>query len=605
MINEDDIRRVREGNDIVQLIGERLVLTRRGREFWGCCPFHNEKTPSFKVDPASQLYHCFGCGEGGDIFKYLIKTENLEFPEAVRYLAQKANIAITDQQDEAGKGKRTRLYEVCEKTAEFYHRQLMRSPSHQAEVARTYLSKRGFGKDVPKEWMLGFAPGNNRLVRYLSEQKYTEDEMLEANVALKAESGSLRDRFYNRIMFPIRDLQGRTIAFGGRIIDKGEPKYINTAESKLFKKREQLFAIDKAKAAITSNGTAVVVEGYTDTIALHMVGFNNTVATLGTALTAQHLKLLTRFAQRVIYLFDGDEAGKRAADKASELIGALITPEAGPRRVDLFVAVLPQGDDPADFCAKRGQGALQEVFDSAQPLLRFALDRKLGRWDLSVPEQRAKALDEAVRLLLPVSESLLVTDYLNYLADRFLVDYQTVNAVLQKAKKSKGEQSSPLTEQTLLAESGKVPLDKLSRLERELLILYINQPPLRAILRQGFTAVSWTHTLHADIAEKLQLMDTTSSAQSMISSLAFQIPEAIAVISGSKLDDYGEDVEEVAHLLLFSHKEEQLLQAIRTKNAELRITDREGRDDDILFAQTAELQRQLSELRKKYNESRR
>ena len=215
MISEDDIRRVREGNDIVQLIGEKVVLSRRGRDFWGCCPFHNEKTPSFKVDPVSQLYHCFGCGEGGDIFRYLINTEHLEFPDAVRFLAEKANIEITEQTDDVNKGRRTRLYEVCTKTAEFYHRQLMRGSTSQAEAARAYLAKRGFGKDVPGKWQLGFAPGNSQLVRYLSDQKFREDEMIEANVALRADNGSLRDRFYNRIMFPICDLQGRTIAVAG------------------------------------------------------------------------------------------------------------------------------------------------------------------------------------------------------------------------------------------------------------------------------------------------------------------------------------------------------------------------------------------------------
>lgn len=603
MISEDDIRRVREGNDIVQLIGEKVVLSRRGRDFWGCCPFHNEKTPSFKVDPVSQLYHCFGCGEGGDIFRYLINTEHLEFPDAVRFLAEKANIEITEQTDDVNKGRRTRLYEVCTKTAEFYHRQLMRGSTSQAEAARAYLAKRGFGKDVPGKWQLGFAPGNSQLVRYLSDQKFREDEMIEANVALRADNGSLRDRFYNRIMFPICDLQGRTIAFGGRIVDKGEPKYLNTAESSLFQKRAQLFALDKAKASITSTGTAIVVEGYTDTIAMHMAGLTNTVATLGTALTAQHLKLLTRFAQRIVYLFDGDEAGKRAADRASELIGSLITPEAGPRRVDLFVAVLPEGDDPADFCTKKGAEGMREVLEHAQPLLRFALDRRLEKWDLSVPEQRARALDDVVRMLIPVGGSLLATDYLNYLADRFLVDYQTVSVALQKAKSSQAGQKSQANEATP-EKLEKLPGDKLSGIERELIALYINEPSQRAELAQAFTGLKWTTELHANIAEKLVKIDAGSSAQAIINSLAFQIPEAITDISASQLSAYGEDAKEIARLLLYSHQVELLNQMIRSNNAELRRTGREGRDDDLLFVQTAQLQQQLQELKKKYSESR-
>jgi DNA primase len=596
------------------LIGERLVLKQRGREFWGCCPFHNEKTPSFKVDPASQFYHCFGCGEGGDAFKFLMKMENVDFPDAVRMLAQRANIELVEEKGEASHGKKARLFAVCEETAAFYHHQLMRVKSTEIDAARAYLARRGMGGNVPRQWQLGFAAGGGLLVRHLQQKGFTRDELIEANVAVVQEGGrqEMRDRFFNRIIFPIFDLQGRAIAFGGRVVDQGGPKYLNSSNTPLFHKRNNLYAIDRAKAQITARGSAVVVEGYTDVIAMHGAGFTNTIATLGTALTTQHLKLLARFTMRVVLLFDGDEAGQRAADRAVELIGA-IAASAADRSADLFVAVLPGTMDPADFCANEGAEAMQKVIDEAVPLLRFALDRRLTKWDLTKPELRARALDDVVPLLVPMKGTLIAADYLNYLADSFAVDYAVVAAALERAKPLASYRALPDdTEtgerrplQTSFAPAEQEPtLDRAVVFERELLFLYIEQPTVRKPLHEAFDRLPWSDERHRVIAEALLALDTEEPPDAVFSLLTARVPDVAAVLSGTRLSEFaGASPNRMASMLMFNIKESQLKRSIRSENARLRRLgegEQAREERDGLFRHITELQQELNELRKRY-----
>lgn len=431
-IPEDDIRRVREASDLVSIAGERVVLRQRGRDFWGCCPFHNEKSPSFKIDPSTQLWHCFGCGEGGDVFSFVMKLDDIGFVDAVRELARRAGIQITEAPGAAmNRGKKARLKEVCNASAEFFHTQLMRGRGPKVDEARSYLAGRDLGGEVPKKWQLGFAPGSGSLVAYLSSKGFKAKEMIEANVAVEGRGGGARDRFYERIMFPIRDVDGDVIAFGGRVVGKGEPKYLNSQETPIFHKSEVLFGLDKAKAAMASTGVAIICEGYTDVIMMHEAGVTNVVATLGTALTVQHIRVLSRHAKhKIVYLFDGDEAGQRAADRAARFIDESMLPEAGRKQVDLCAVTLPDNLDPADFVVQRGGEAIQELIDNAVPLLRYAIDRKLRGRNLVDFGEKGRALTEVLELLAPIKHSVLAQEYAGYIADCLQLD---VNAVVEKA----------------------------------------------------------------------------------------------------------------------------------------------------------------------------
>lgn len=505
-IPEEDIVRVRDATDIVSFVSESVVLKKKGRLFWGLCPFHSEKTPSFKVDPATQLWHCFGCGAGGDVFGFAMQRERLEFPESVRMLADRARIEIREEGESVPRGKRERLAEACKAAADFYHHTLTRSKDKDAEEAREYLASRGFGSDVARRFTLGFAPGDRKsLVKELVSEGFTATEMVEANLAYPPESvttaaeataegvdeggegatwspAQLKDRFFSRVMFPIRDLNGRSVAFGGRVLGKGEPKYLNSTDTPIFHKSAHLYAIDKAKASIVASERAVVVEGYTDVIALHEAGITNVVATLGTALTDRHVKLLGRFAKRVVYVFDGDEAGLRAADRAAEFVDAGMTPESGSSRVEVFVAVIPEGMDPADYVSVHGAEATDALIDSAEPLLRFAIERRLAANDLSTPGGRAKALAEAAEVVAPVKGSILGHDYANYLADRLGVDFAVARAAIDKVRvrpRYAEQETVGAAGTATAAQDAPEVLDAGARAERALVGLVAASPELR------------------------------------------------------------------------------------------------------------------------------
>lgn len=422
-ISDEDIQKVRAATDIVTLFSERVPLRQKGRDFWCCCPFHDENTPSCKIDPSTQQFYCFGCHEHGDAFSFVMKTEDIDFPDAVRRLADRAHIEIKELTSSGpSRSYKERLRGVCCETRDFYHMQLMRLKSSQADEARAYLAKRNLGKDVPRTWKLGFAEGHGTLVRYLSSKGYSAREMVDANVAVQYDNGPLKDRFFNRIMFPIHDDQGECIAFGGRVIGSGEPKYLNSQETPLFHKSRILYGLDQAKPHITQAGEAIVVEGYTDVIALHKAGIGQAVATLGTALTTQHLRALARHAtRRVVYLFDGDEAGRRATDRALGFIDESMTPEAGVSRVELYACTLPDNLDPADFVEHRGVEALRAELAAAQPLLAFGIDRHIARFDISTPEGRTAAFADALALLAPIKSSLLAKEYAVHIAGRLRI----------------------------------------------------------------------------------------------------------------------------------------------------------------------------------------
>lgn len=545
-ISEEDIQKVREASDVVAVIGERSPVKQRGRDFWCCCPFHNEKTPSFKIDPALQLWHCFGCGEGGDVFAFIMKMEDLSFPEAVRRLAERAHIEISegDGRKSIGSSRKARLKAVCDETAAFYHAQLMRNPSPEASAARSYLGARGLGGNVPKTWQLGFAPGRGQLVHHLSAQGFKAEEMEQANVALASKGdGRLRDRFYNRIMFPINDPQGECIAFGGRVVGKGEPKYLNSQETPLFHKSQVLYGMDKAKAAMASSGVAVVVEGYTDVIALHEAGVKNVVATLGTALTMRHIRLLSRHAQhQIVYLFDGDEAGQRAADRALSFIDDSMTPEAGKSRIELAAVTLPDNLDPADFVAHRGVEELQNLIANAQPLLKYGIERRLARHDLSRAEGRAAALADALSVLAPIKDSMLARDYAVQIATSVRAREQDVidQLAFLKVPKAEGEGDEggtsdagrPASPQA----SRSLPRAELNRrrCERQLLTLAALRPDLALMHADALAQTQWHEQAHAVIAQSM--LDTLSddpgaTSARLVTEASRALPAAASVLT--------------------------------------------------------------------------
>ena len=438
MISDEDKERVRQATDFVQLVSETVELRQRGQEFWGCCPFHGEKTPSFKVNPATGLWHCFGCGEGGDVFSYVQRRENLEFPDAIRYLADRAGIELAEERGGSRGPKKTRLMEALGEAEAYYHLMLMRGRGEGPDAARRYLAGRGFGADVCRRWGLGYAPGRGQLVAQLRAKGFSAAELVSADLAYER-SGRLTDRFYDRVMFPIHDELGRAIAFGGRIMGAkrdGVAKYVNTRDTPAFNKGKHLFAYDRAKEGMAATGEAIVCEGYTDVIAMHEAGFTNAVAALGTAFRLDHVRLMERQrVSRIVCLFDGDAAGQRAAERA---VAYLDKTSAA-----LLCVVLPDGQDPMEFLAVRGADALRPVLDSARPLMDFVFEKRLAGHDLTSPGRRVRALEDMAGLLAPLKHSVLLDEYATRLADTLGMDVDETKRAIREARVSDADDARP------------------------------------------------------------------------------------------------------------------------------------------------------------------
>jgi DNA primase len=401
------LEEIRRRTDLVQLVGRRVKLIRKGRVMWGCCPFHGEKSPSFKVENERRTYKCFGCGKGGDAFRWLIETEGLSFPEAVEKLAAEAGVELPkwSPDDEAREQKRKSLYDIVELAAKFYESQLFEPGGREA---REYLKGRGLDGAAARQFRLGYAPsGGNMLIAHLTAQNVTQDDIIAAGLARPAEDGRpMRDFFFNRVMFPISDGRGRLIAFGARALEAdAKPKYINTGETPLFSKGTQLYNFASARSAAIKAGTILVAEGYMDVIALVRAGFAHSVAPLGTALTEDQLQLLWRTAPEPILAFDGDAAGLKAAHRAAHLSLPHLKPG-----YSLRFAFLPTGEDPDSYIAANGAGAMSVLLETAIPLSQLLWRTETEGKDLSTPERRA-GLEHSLKEIVERITDAKVAEY--------------------------------------------------------------------------------------------------------------------------------------------------------------------------------------------------
>ena len=433
-IVEEDIDRLRDSADIAEIVSAYTTLKKSGgHRFVGLCPFHSEKTPSFQVDTAKGLFMCFGCSEGGNVYQFIQKVENLPFPEAVEWLARKMNFQLRYEEqrpgDEARAGLKARLIAANAAAARFFHETLFTSPD--AAPARSYLEGRGFGKDVAERWLLGYAPGRDALCKNLLKKGFSEDEIVTADLGRRSDRDkSLYDFFRQRITFPTWNLQGDVVAFGARAMGDQQPKYLNTSDTPVFSKSRLMYGLDRAKSSI-ARSSAVIVEGYTDVIALHEAGVQQAVATNGTALGETHLELLKKFTSRAVLLFDSDQAGRGAAEKGwgDSLNQAPLASRVG---IELLVAPLPAGKDPADVVRDSGADAIKTAMDDAQPLLEFKLEQTIAKLPLDTPEARSAAVREAARVLGWHTDPIARHEYAFKAARRIGVDVEVVHQALNE-----------------------------------------------------------------------------------------------------------------------------------------------------------------------------
>ncbi len=408
----DDIR---AGVDIVDLIGRFVNLRKAGVNWKGLCPFHGEKTPSFMVNPKKGIFHCFGCGVGGDVFGFLMRQDRLSFPEAVRALAKTAGVTLPEERGaQPGDSGREELFRVMELAGRFYAEALWKPAGARAQ---SYLAERGIEPDVAKRFTLGYAPDAwDRLLDFMKAEKVPDDALVAAGLAVQRENRSgCYDRFRNRLLFAIRDLQGRIVAFGGRAFGDEQPKYLNSPETPLYTKGNLLYAADVARETMREKNRALIVEGYVDCLMAHQHGFNETVAALGTAFTPAQLALLRRYCDEVVTFFDADAAGQKAAERAEELLeptsGGFTWAVnrsggfdgAGTLRVK--VALLPAGHDPDTYLRAEGAAAFSERIAGARSLLSYALERAIGDAHAGGPRGRTTAFARAALMLSKVADA--------------------------------------------------------------------------------------------------------------------------------------------------------------------------------------------------------
>jgi len=415
LISNESLERVKQAADIVEVVSAHTDLRRQGARYVGLCPFHEERTPSFSVEPTEKLYHCFGCGVGGDVIKFVEEKEGMGFAEAVEVLADRYGVELEREQEdpraEARRQHRRRLEQLLDRSAAFYASYFRES--EEAGKARDYLAQRGLGEEVLRAFGVGYAPSAWDKILVRGQQAgFSVDELRAVGLAQRGRSGGEYDRFRERIMFPIRDRRGRVLGFGGRAMrsDQGA-KYVNTAETDFFHKSQMLYGVDLAKTAIAKAGRAVVVEGYTDVLALHQAGVEEAVGVMGTAITPDQVAALSGMVEEVVLALDADSAGQEAMLRAQRV--------AAGRRMRLRVAAMPAGEDPAEMmAAEGGADRFRQLLDGAQELTAFQVGLVLDRTDVGSPVERDRALAEVAPVLAGMGETASRDDLVRRVAER-------------------------------------------------------------------------------------------------------------------------------------------------------------------------------------------
>ena len=421
MISKEIIDEIVMRNNIEHLIGGYVSLRRAGGNMKGLCPFHSEKTPSFTVYPADNSFYCFGCGIGGDAITFIKKIEHLDYPDAVEFLAKRAGITIPDSQNSqyrtGPKIDKKRIYDMNVVAAKYFNANLFSNDPKAKEALRYFTEKRGLSISTIKHFGLGFASDSfDAFSKYMLSRGFTYDEMVAGFLCGKSEKGHYYDAFRNRVMFPIIDVSGNVIAFGGRVMDDSKPKYKNSSDTPVFKKSRNLFALNFAKNF--AEESLILCEGYMDVIALHAAGFSNAIATLGTAITSEQARVLSRYTKRIIISYDADEAGQKAAKRAMQLLG-----EVG---LEVSVLKIPDAKDPDEYIKNHGRDNFAHLLKNTKSKFEYNVEGVLGKYNLELPQDKINAIADIEKLISEVYSSAERDVYIHAIAKRLSVDPRSI-----------------------------------------------------------------------------------------------------------------------------------------------------------------------------------
>lgn len=491
---EELIEEVRTKNDIVDVVSGYVKLQKKGSSFWGLCPFHNEKSPSFSVSGDKQMYHCFGCGAGGNVFTFVMNYENYTFPEAVRYLAERAGVTLPQEEQSEDMrrraGRRARLLEVNKEAAKFFYYQL-RTP--QGETGYRYLKNRELSDETMQHFGLGYAGKSGAyLIQYLRKKGFEDELIKEAGLANFSEKSGLLSQFWNRVMFPIQDINHRVIGFGGRVMGDGEPKYLNSPETPVFDKRRNLYGLNFARTA--RSGNIILCEGYMDVIAMHQAGFPQAVASLGTAFTSEQASLLHRYTDNVLLAYDSDGAGVKAA-----LRGIGILREAG--LAGKIINMHPY-KDPDEFMKNLGKEAFLERIAQAENSFFFEI-RILGeQFNQHDPEERTRFHREIARKLCEFKEDVERENYLQAIADKYHIGFENLRKLVNTYVAQTGL-AKPVERPKSGIRSKSSPEEKVKKSQRLLMTWITDEPAIYGKIKRYVSAEDFTEPLYQKVAGRL------------------------------------------------------------------------------------------------------
>ena len=552
--SEETIEEVRQANDIVDVISQYVHLKRSGRNFFGLCPFHNEKSPSFSVSPDKQIFHCFGCGVGGNIFTFLTKIEGITFIEAVQNLAKRANIQLPtiegNLQDLEREKLKQKVYKINEFVAKYYHENLYKNTS---KIAQEYVKKRKLNNETLQSYQIGFSGTFNELYKELIKQGFEEKEILETGLVNKNDNGTFIDRYRNRLMFPICDIRGKVIAFGGRVLDDSKPKYINSPENVVYSKGKHLYGLNVAKKGDISR--LLIVEGYMDVISLHQRGITNVVAALGTALTQSQGWLLRKNSQQVILSFDSDGAGQTAIVRSLEILQNM--------GCDMRVLQMDGAKDPDEYIIKYGSARFQNIMDKALSLVEYKVKLLRNNLNLENINDKIKFLNEIAKIIAKIDNTMEKELYIEKIANTYNISKDAIYAEVNKITYSNTsgikilEKAKPVQKRENLEQKEKVSEEIKKREDTILSILLMGDINLYQIIKQNIKPEEFQSEIDKEIAKKLY--EEYEKGNSNIISIIDQLEEKEQNhITEIMAEDYGiEDIEKAIDDIFQNYEKEK------------------------------------------------
>lgn len=581
--SDELIDEIKSSNDIVDTISQYVTLKRSGRNFFGLCPFHKEKSPSFSVSPDKQIFHCFGCGVGGNVIHFISKIENLGFRETLEYLAERSGIEMPTSEEDGTNTRqilKDKVYKINEETAQFYHENLYKPT---AKLAQDYVKTRKLNNATLKSFLIGYSGSYNELYKHLKQKGFTDEEILASSLVNKNDRGQFIDRFRNRLMIPIMDIRGKCIAFGGRVLDKSLPKYINSPENIVYSKGRNLFGLNVAKKGNLDK--IVIVEGYMDAISLYQRGITNVVASLGTALTEAQGRLLRKYAGQVIISYDSDSAGQAATMRGLEILKNL--------GCDVRILQMEGAKDPDEYVIKFGSGGFNLLIDKAISFIEFKIKVLKKQYNLDNTNDKIKFLQEIAKVLISIDSQIELEIQIDNISRDYGISKEAIYAEINKIKysnKSSGNGKAKFAKSQVVKKQEEKVGEAIVKRENVIIYLLINgNDQNRETIRKNINEKDLKYSINQELIKRIYAaIDNKKEITNILDSIEEQ--NVINHFTKIMADDYEiSDVDRCIEDIINSYTKERI---INRRNEILEKLDKKEYTDD----EVASLEKELNDI---------